>query len=190
MALWQVRSPRSYGPPAPAMLAAVRAPEQRFHGWTEDRFIDGVVPGSERLSDLLNRRSPITLREPRMASADAIDWCVPVGDSLAVDPFDFDVVLAGPLPEIDEVIRRARRVHKVAYPVAIQCRQFSIEGLVHLFPGLAPEYAAMRGPALFLPVTRPVVRWRGRTVSEAGDDVALVNRYGVVDVRQIDSLAS
>lgn len=189
MALWQGRPARFTAPSVAPGIATPQPGRQRFRGWTEDRFITGTVLGAERLLDVLNRRAPLDLDEPRMASPEAIDWCLPIGGPLAVDPFDFDLVLAGRMPEMDEEIRLARRIHKVTYPVSIRSRRFTVDGLVHLFPGLAPEFAATRGPGLFLPVTRPTVRWLGVRVSEPEDEVALVNRYSVIEVRQLDSPA-
>jgi len=190
MALWQGRPSRFTAPPVAAVVAPDEKGRQRFRGWTEDRFISGAVLGAERLLDVLNRRAPLELEDPRMASPEAIDWCLPVGAPLAVDPFDFDLVLAGRMPEIDELIRQARRIHKVTYPVSIRSRRFTVDGLAHLFPGLAPEFAVTRGPGLFLPVTQPTVRWLGVRVSGPEDEVALVNRYAVLEVRQLDSLAN
>ncbi len=189
MALWQGRPARFVAPSVAPAIVPAQPGRQRFRGWTEDRYISGTVLGDERLLDVLNRRLPLDLEDPRMASPSAVDWCLPVGTSLAVDPFDFDLVLAGRMPDLDDETRQARRIHKVTYPVSIRSRQFTVDGLVHLFPGLSPEFAATRGPGLFLPVTRPVVRWLDVKVSEPDDEVALVNRYAVLDVRQLDSLA-
>jgi hypothetical protein len=187
MALWQTRGTRREVPPIPVCLP--RWPEaQAFRGWTDDECVTGVVRSDERLSDLLNRRETLVLEQPRVSRIGVAGWPLPTGDVMHIDPFEFDLVLGGPMPLDTDGTRRARRIHKVSFPVELRGPNLQVRGLLHLFPGQAPEFAAHRTSCLFLPLTRPVAYRNGAMVSDRRVDVALVSRYAVQEIRQLDVL--
>lgn len=185
MAFW-FRTPQSTPTPPPQPILAPQIPAHPFRGWTESLVITGVLRGDERLSDLLNRREPL-VAERTTAMPHGMDRSALIAQDFAtIDPFDLDLVLGLPLDESLTAARAARRVYKVRYPVLVDCRDFEIRGLLHLFPGNAPEFALHHTGVLFIPVTKPVVRRRGRLVSDPMTDVALVNRFAVRTITQLD----
>jgi hypothetical protein len=186
MALWYpgaqpARSPGVWSEPATST--------HRFRAWTEGSYVTGTLVTRhrhDRLSDILNRREPMTV-------VDSYVW--PLGAPRAVetkrhavlDPFDFDMVLGDP-PELEDPgVRAARRIHKVRYPVIVTGMGFEVRGTLHLFPGNAPEVATYHTGVLFVPVTNHVVRLHGRVVSGPDSDVVLVNRHAIREIRQLDT---
>ncbi len=159
-----------------------------FRAWTEDLYISGFVADSERLSDALNRREPLKVDQPKIHGLRSAGWPTrPEGDVI-IDPFDLEFVLghASVVPMAD---RLAKRIHKVQYPVIIEGQNFEIVGAMHVFAGNTPEFALHRAGQLFLPITEPSVRRGGRVVSDRYTDIALVNRYAVRSIQQLDSPA-
>ncbi len=181
---WRGRAPRG-GNGVAAAPAIPEPPAQAIRGWTESGFVTGVVRGWERASDMLNRREPLWVESPR-TTADGAERAMLVEPDRRVDPFEFDIVLVSPMPEPVARRSRARRVHKLPFRASIEAGDSEIEGVLHLFPGNDPEFAHHRLTSLFLPVTEPLVRRRGMLVSNPTTDVALVNRYLITSIRQLD----
>ena len=187
MRLW-APSRQASPPPIPVIRPEPKLPAHPFHGWTESLYVSGLVRGAERLSDLFNRREPLVVEEAKV---------VPVGSSSSAmifpqeplfDPFDFDIVLGRAEEPRLGWERGSRRIYKVQYPVLLEGDDFEVRGVVHLFPGNAPEFAMHHTNVLFMPVTNPVVRRSRRLASDPKTDVALVNRYAIKAIRQLDSL--
>ena len=167
------------------------APEPFLHeirGWTEDLIVSGEIRTDERLSDLFNRREMVKIDHPSVRRLGVLGWPLPSDEAMEVDPFDFDLVLAGPQNPAEAERRAARRIHKVRYPVIVSGRTFEVRGTLHLFPGLAPEFAAHRTNVLFLPLSDAVARHGGSNITDRRADVILVNRYAITDIRQIDAM--
>ena len=160
-------------------------PIHSFRGWTDRAFVTGRLRSNERPSDVLNRRVPVILERPRTAWFNGTD-APRLESDRQIDPFEFDLVLVSRLPSPVARSSAARRIHKVAYRVAVSAGDFEIEGLLHLFAGLAPEFAHHRATRLFLPVTSAIVHRAGVLVSDAEEDVALVNRHSIELIRQAD----
>jgi hypothetical protein len=184
MSLWHREAPFAQTPP-PVLHRALSLP---FRAWTERLYVAGMVVADDRLSDVLNRREPIQVE-------DAI--VVPIGSPLTagsrrrevvLDPFEFDFVLGGTQNTEARNARLPRHIYKVRHPVIIEGTTFVIRGILHQFPGNAPESAAHRTSTLFLPVTEASVRRDGRLVSGPETEVALVNRFAIRDIRPLDKL--
>jgi hypothetical protein len=188
MTLWFRRpSPATPSPLPPAPVAVAPGTPYFIRAWTEDFYISGFVRGPERLSDVLNAREPLTVDEPKLQALHSSGWPTHPEGTVVMDPFDFDIVLGQALDPAGAAERLARRIHKVRYPVLIEGPTIEILGVIHLFAGNAPEYAAHRGGHLFIPITEPSVRYQGRLVSDGHTDVVLVNRHAVRTIRQLDS---
>lgn len=188
MSLWTSVSrgrSREPEPTPPRVVASTEAPVQAIRGWTETGLVTGVVRGWERASDMLNRRDPVWIEAPR-TTLHGTQNSLPVEPDRRVDPFEFDVVLVSAMPAPVAGRSRARRVHKRPFHASILTADTEIEGVIHLFPGNDPEFAHHRLTTLFLPVTEPLVRRRGALVSHPNVDVALVNRYLITSIRQLD----
>lgn len=162
----------------------------RFRAWTEESYVTGTLVTRhrhDRLSDILNRREPVTLADTYMFPFGA-PRSVASQRRAVRDPFDFDMVLGDALDVNDPSFRAARRIHKVRYPVLITGTGFEVRGTIHLFPGNAPEVATYHTGVLFVPVTNHVVRLHGRVVSGPDSEVVLVNRHVIREIRQLDTL--
>jgi hypothetical protein len=59
--------------------------------------VTGAVRSDERLSDLLDRREALLLEQPRVSRIGVAGWPLSTGDTMLVDPFEFELVLAGPM---------------------------------------------------------------------------------------------
>ena len=192
MTLW--RSPRGDGtaataaPPLPrsSPLSAGSPPELALRAWTEDLYVSGFIYGWVRLSDALNQREPLRVEQARVHGLRSASWLPRADGQLVVDPFDLEFVLGYPLART-EAEHDARRIHKVRFPVLIEGQDFEVTGTMHVFPGNAPEYATHRSGQLFLPITEASVTRNQRLVSDRYTDVALVNRYAIRRIRQLDS---
>jgi hypothetical protein len=159
-------------------------PGQRARMVTAVEVVTGTSRGETRLSDALNGRGRVRLEDAsiRPLAAPSIEGRVlPI---LELDPFDIELVMAAPLP--DEAWTRARRVHKVRYPVRIDAGRYQLEGLLHVFPGHDPTYVNHGGPNLFIPLTSARAWRAGRLVSDPSVDAILVNRHLVRSIAQTD----
>jgi hypothetical protein len=106
---------------------------------------------------------------------------------MSIDPFDLEVVTA-PVDVRTADERGARRIHKVRYPVIVDAGAYEIHGILHVFAGNAPEYIANHTSTLFFPITDPRVYRDGRLVAGRGTGVALVNRYSIRRIDQVDAI--
>src|SRR5205814_6597213 len=84
-----------------------------FDGLTEEWRLVGVMNVKGRLSDALNRREAIRIRDVRWAPIDGSADFEAVPGLKSVDPYDLIVVLAGEgrLPPMSEEEEAAHKVH-------------------------------------------------------------------------------
>jgi hypothetical protein len=189
MALWTRRQTRQ--PLAAAVLAPI-APTtdlavHSFRGWTESLQITGRIRSNDRLSDALNRREHLRVEGPVVLPIGAGASARYQAPEMTVDPFDLEVVVA-PVDVRTPEQRGARRIHKVRYPVIVDAGPFEVHGILHVFAGNAPEYIANHTGTLFFPITEPRVYRDGRLVAARGHGVALVNRYSIRRIDQVDAV--
>jgi hypothetical protein len=190
MSFWASRLDRAATvDPRAGQLVPVATPfVHEIRGWTEDLIVSGELHTDERLSDVFNRREMVTIVHPSVRRLGVLGWPLPSEDKIEMDPFDFDLVLGGPMSATTLEYRAARRIHKVRYPVVVAGRTFEVRGTMHLFPGLTPEYAAQRTNVLFLPLTNAVARHGGSHITDRRAEVVLVNRYAITSIRQLDAI--
>ncbi len=159
-----------------------------FDGLTDEWRLVGQMDIKSRLSDVLNRRESIAIRDVHWAPIDGSEELTPAPGLERVDPFDLIVVFAGAesLPSFSEAERAAHKLHKVPYDVALQVPPFRIVGTVYLFPGSEPERLLDRSTDLFVPVTGAVALLGERPLNGPDVDVVLVNRSYLRAVEQVD----
>jgi hypothetical protein len=150
--------------------------------YTATHAIAGTIHGTGRLLDLLNSEPVIGLADVnvwRFADADAtfVHW-------IELDPFEVELVMTRNLPDAPWV--RARRINKQRHRASIVADPYRIDGLVHTHAGAKPTELARHAGGVFIPVTEPVVRRRGRLVSDPRIDAVLLNRHLVREVSVID----
>jgi hypothetical protein len=129
-----------------------------------DRWIVAV---EERVTDLLNQRE--TLRICTDPAADR--WS-------SVDRDDLLLVASPPMP-----MPTGRAIHRQKRRVLAQVGPYSVEGIVHMPPGMPLDPFLLRTRQHFLPLTRAVVS--SSDASESGDayQVVLVNVFNVSELR-------
>ena len=159
-----------------------------FTAITEDWRLRGRMQISGRLSDALNKREAIAIEDVFWGSPEAGASLEPAPGLKSVDPYDLILVTAGEdsLPPLSDSERSALRLHKVPYTVALEVPPFRVVGTVYLHPGSEPDRLLDRSTEMFVPVVDAVARLEDRQVSEAGEDVILVNRFYLRGVGQVD----
>jgi hypothetical protein len=183
---------RSKESPAAADQGGGRSSGRRrgvpFEALTEEWRLAGVMDIDGRLTDALNKREPIPIREVRWAPIDGTSGFEAAPGLRSVDPYDLIVVLAGDtsLPPLTDAERVAHKVHKIAYDVALELPPYRVVGTVFLYPGSEPERLLDRATEMFVPVTDAQGEMAGREVTEPDTEVVLVNRFYLRGVEQID----
>ena len=175
----------------PAVAAAdARGPRSvRFHGFTEEWRLDGVMAITGRLLDALNHRNAIPLSDVRWAPADG---SAPMGSAPGIqsmDPYDLIVAIATAetAASLNEEERAAHRIHKISYDVALEAPPYRVVGTVQLFPGSEPESVLERSTQMFVAVTDPTVTLNDVQLDLGPDSEAvLVNRFYIRAVDQVD----
>ena len=159
-----------------------------FEGYTEDWRIVGRITVPGRLSDILNRREPISIADVRWAPLDGSEPYSDAPGLQQVDPYDLIVVLTGPdsLADLDEQRRAALRVHKVTYDVNLNLGTVRVLGTVYLHPGSEPEQLLDRHTDLFVPVTKAVAFQGEVRLTDEVHDVVLINRSYLRGVEQVE----
>jgi hypothetical protein len=189
MALWY-RRPIETTPmalPIPVGSPQAALTEHPFHGWTESLHVSGVIRSTDRLSDALNSREPFRIDGPAITPIGSAGDASYTAPTMLFDPFDFEVVVGSQDERRSAEGRNARRIHKVRYPVLIEAGPFEIRGLIHVFPGNAPEFVSQHSGSLFFPITQATVRRGGRNVTGPAADVILVSRYTIRRITQVDA---
>jgi hypothetical protein len=158
-----------------------------FDGMTEEWHIVGLMDVPGRMSDVINKREPITVADVRWAP---IDGSAPLSEApglKSVDPYDLILVMAGAdtLPPLTDAERAANKVHKVAYDVALEVPPFRVIGTVYLYPGSEPDRLMDRATEMFVPVVDATATLAGNQIGEETDAI-LVNRFYLRGVEQID----
>jgi hypothetical protein len=159
-----------------------------FDGVTEEWRLIGRMSVEGRLSDALNKREAIAIRDVRWAPIDGSSEMVAVPGLKSIDPYDLILVLAGDgsLPELSDDERAAHRVHKVSYDVALEAPPFRIVGTVYLHPGTEPNRLLDRATEMFVAVVDAVATYGEQRVGNPEVDTILVNRFYLRGVEQID----
>ena len=159
-----------------------------FTALTEDWRLRGRMQISGRLSDALNRREAITIADVIWGAPEAGAVMEPAPGLKSVDPYDLILVTGGEdsLPPLNDAERAALRIHKIAYDVALELPPFRVVGTVYLHPGTEPERLMDRSTEMFVPVVDAVARMGDVDISEAEDEVILVNRFYLRGVAQVD----
>jgi hypothetical protein len=184
-------------PDAPAVTATSSAAAEpqsttgggvAFDGLTEEWRLVGTMEVSGRLSDALNRRDAISIRDVNWAPLDGSEAFSPVPGLRSIDPYDLIVVLAGEgsLPVFSDDEKAAHRVHKLSYGVALEVPPFRVKGTVHLFPGFEPERLLDRSNDMFFAVTGGLVMLDETRIGDDPTDTILVNRQYLRRVEQIE----
>ncbi|MFL5778982.1 MAG: hypothetical protein ACJ761_08580 [Chloroflexota bacterium] len=159
-----------------------------FDGLTEEWRLTGTMEVAGRLSDALNQREPIAVRNIRWAP---VDGSAPPEDApglRSVDPYDLIIVLAGggSLPPLTDDERNAHRVHKVSYDVALDVPPYRVIGTIYLYPGHEPERLLERSTEMFVPVVGATATLGERQLGDDMLPVVLVNRFYLKGVTQVD----
>lgn len=169
--------------------------EHAFAGWTAGFHVTGTVVGPDRLSDILNLRDYIRVRdavvrpggaEEADAEADGQSGAT-TAPEVVFDPFDFDFVVAEPLE--DSPHRLDRRIHKLPYAVRVDGERFTIWGRVWVYPDSDPELAIRGSASLFIPITTPQVEHLGVPMRRPPGDAVLINRLAIRSLRRMDLTA-
>ncbi|MGH2511366.1 MAG: hypothetical protein ACRDGQ_01625, partial [Candidatus Limnocylindrales bacterium] len=148
----------------------------------------GVMEVSGRLSDALNRREAIAIRDVSWAPIDGSEPFSPVPGLRSIDPYDLIVVLAGEgtLPGQSDDEKAAHRVHKLSYGVNLDVPPYQIRGIVHLFAGSEPERLLDRSSEMFFPVTAGSVLLEDQQLGGPRASTILVNRQYLRRVEQAE----
>jgi hypothetical protein len=159
-----------------------------FDGLTEEWRLVGIMEVKGRLSDALNRRDAIAIREVSWAPIDGSEPFSPVPGLRSIDPYDLIVVLAGEntLPDQSDDEKAAHRVNKVSYGVNLEVPPYRVRGVVHLFPGSEPERLLDRSSDMFFPVTSGAVMMEEVRIGDPRATTILVNRQYLRRVEQAE----
>jgi hypothetical protein len=179
---------------ATALTAAALAPHPAaaggiaFDGVTEEWRLVGVMEVEGRLSDALNKRDAISIRDVSWAPLDGSEPFSAVPGLRLIDPYDLIVVLAGEdsLPDFSDEEKAAHRVHKVSYGVILEVPPFRVRGTVHVFPGYEPERLLDRSSDMFFAVTDGLVMLNETRIGDTPTDTILVNRHYLRRVEQLE----
>ena len=183
---------RKKGPSGNAGTVVTPAPTQPgipFDAATEDWRLVGRMLVDGRLSDVLNKREPIAIDEVSWAPVDGSEALAPATGLKSVDPYDLVIVLTGndSLPEMSDSERRAHKVHKVSYEVALEVPPYRVVGTVYLYPGSEPDQLLGRSSEMFVPIVDATATIGDRAIGPAGVDVILVNRAYLRGMEQVDA---
>ncbi len=177
--------------PAPAAEVPKVAEGTAFDGLTEEWRLVGWMELDGRLSDVLNRRESIPIRDVSWAPIDGSEPFSPAPGLKTIDPYDLIVVLAGKntLPLMTDDDKAAHRIHKISYDLSLEVPPFRIVGTVFLFPGSEPERLLDRATEMFVPVTDAVAYFGDQRIGGTEVDTFLVNRRYLRRVEQVDRRA-
>jgi len=159
-----------------------------FEALTEDWRLRGRMDIDGRMSDALNKREAIAIRDVEWGPPDGSAPLDPAPGLRSVDPYDLILVVAGEesLPPLTDAEQNAHKVHKVTYDVALEAPPFRVVGTVHLYPGSEPERLMDRATEMFVAVTDAVASLGDVEVTGQDQDVILVNRFYLRGVTQVD----
>jgi hypothetical protein len=159
-----------------------------FDGLTEEWRLVGRMSVDGRLSDVVNRREPITISDVQWAPIDGSAALTDAPGLRSIDPYDLIIILAGEesLPPLTDEERVAHKIHKVSYDVSLQVPPFRVVGTIHLYPGSEPDRLLDRATEMFIPVVDATAYLGETVVGEEGMDAILVNRFYLKGVEQVD----
>lgn len=159
-----------------------------FEALTEDWRLRGRMEISGRMTDALNKREAIAIRDVEWGPPDGSAPLEPAPGLRSVDPYDLILVVAGEgsLPALSDAEQSAQKIHKVSYDVALEVPPFRVIGTVHLYPGAEPGRLLDRATEMFVAVTDAVASLGDMRVTSDEQDVVLVNRFYLRGVAQVD----
>ena len=159
-----------------------------FEALTEDWRLRGRMEIAGRMTDALNKREAIAIRDVEWGPPDGSAPLEPASGLRSVDPYDLILVVAGErsLPALSDAEQTAQRIHKVSYDVALEVPPFRVIGTVHLHPGAEPERLLDRATEMFVAVTDAVANLGDVRVTDEEQDTILVNRFYLRGVTQVD----
>lgn len=174
-------------PTADARPGSARVRGVAFDALTEEWRLRGQMEIAGRLTDALNRREPIPIRDVEWAPIDGSAPPAPAPGLRSMDPYDVIVVLGGEdsQPALTDAERVAHRVHKIAYDVALELPPARVVGTIYLYPGSEPARLLDRATEMFVAVTAAEVSVGGQRI-EGAAEVVLINRSYLRGVDQID----
>ncbi len=185
-----VASPAVPGPGSPSDAGEHVGPRRGvpFVALTEDWRLAGSMDITGRLSDALNKREAIAIRDVQWGPPDGSAPLEPAPGLQSVDPYDLILVTAGEesLPPLTDTERAALKVHKIAYDVALEAPPFRVIGTVFLHPGSEPERLMERSTEMFVAVVDAVARLGEVEVTDPEVEAILVNRFYLRGVEQVD----
>ena len=137
---------------AQATPAAAAGRGIAFHAVTEEWRLSGRMDVDGRLSDVLNKRESVPIDDVHWAPVDGSAPMTEASGLRAIDPYDLILVLAGEtsLPPMTEDEKKAHRVHKVRYDLALEAPPYRVIGTVYLYPGTDPSRLLDRSGDMFV----------------------------------------
>jgi hypothetical protein len=174
----------------PAESPAVPENLVSFDGLTDrERLVGMVTIGKgDRLSDALNRRDVLPVRNVMRRPLDSAGSFSAEPETTSIDPYGFVLVFAGAdsRPDYSREEFAARRIRKVSYRVELELGALRVRGTIWLYQGVKPaQLTAERIQNAFLPVTEAEVWSDGRRIEPHGTDAVLVNRYSLEKVAEL-----
>lgn len=148
--------------------------------YTRDAIITGsVAPHGERMSDILNRDSQLSVKDAHLDTLNADEEAGMVAQEswLVIDPESILFVMPP-----THFSHPQRRVHRRQRRVLLRTGEFEIVGQMHVLPGVELSPFALASRVHFMPVTHAAVHSSIDPFWERSADVVLVN------VRPLDGL--
>ncbi len=181
-------SPMASADATPASIHSGPIRGATFEALTEDWRLRGRMEITGRMTDALNRREAIAIRDVEWGPPDRSGPLEPVPGLRSVDPYDLILVVAGDgsLPVLSDAEQSARKIHKVNYDVALEVPPFRVIGTVHLYPSVQLDRLLDRTTEMFVAVTDAVATLGDVRVTDEEQDVVFVNRFYLRGVTQVD----
>lgn len=165
-------------------MVAVREDPEPVELYTAEALVAGfVMPGGQRLSDILNAASVVSLLDSRAVAYETdvdpsrTDW-----DAVEAE----EVLFVTPPPHVSQ---RELRIHRHSRRVQITIEPFQITGTLHVRPGIALDHYLVRSPRRFIPLTSAVALFRGDPAWERVAPVVLVNAKRITYLSDLVSIA-
>ncbi len=148
-----------------------------FVALSEDGRIDAVLNQGGKLIDLLEKRSPINIKDVLRGAMDGSGMAA-AGGVKTLDPYDITIAMpaADGEPCVSDVDRQAWQSFRVSYNVVIEAPPFTLGGTLLLLSSQDPHSLAERGTDLFIAVFNPQIQLAGLTLRDTPRDSVLVNR--------------
>lgn len=154
--------------------------------YTLEAIVTGsIAPHGERMSDILNRDTELSVKGPHIAPLNDVQ--PPLVDeeaSLIVEPEEILFVMPPA-----HVSNPQRRVHRRQRRVLLRTGEFEIVGQMHVLPGVELSPFALAKHVHFMPVTNAAVHSTIDPFWERSADVILVNVRPLNGLREVLTLS-